>query len=150
MIDKAHLLERLPTVAAAIASFAGPTAFGFLLVLPAGQGLALALALRSRLARAPSPQSARAANVLALRDTLASTSQGRYVVVQGPKGVGKTCVVETAPPPSPPQPPPQPLQRPQPPQPPPLGVVNLFTPAFGAMTSPCRRWAPAMTRRSCR
>ena len=34
--------------------------------------------------------------MLALRKTLASTSQGRYVVVQGPKGVGKTCVVETA------------------------------------------------------
>jgi putative protein kinase ArgK-like GTPase of G3E family len=62
----------------------------------AGPGRALARALRSRLARAPSPQSARAADVLALRETLANISQGRYVVVQGPKGVGKSCVVETA------------------------------------------------------
>ena len=91
-----HLLEQLPTVAAAIACFAGPAAFGLLLVLRAGPGRALALALNSCLARAPSPQSARAADVLALREALASTSQGRYVVVQGPKGVGETCVVETA------------------------------------------------------
>ena len=85
----AHFLEHAANVATVIATLAavstGPAV-----------GRALALALRSRLARAPSPQSARAADVLALRDTLASTSPGRYVVVQGPKGVGKTCVVETA------------------------------------------------------
>ena len=95
----AHLLEQLANVATVIASFAAVSsvpAIGLGLVPRAGPGRALALALRSRLARAPSPQSARAADVLALRETLASTSQGRYVVVRGPKGVGKSCVVETA------------------------------------------------------
>jgi len=96
----AHLLEQLANVATVIASFAAVSApaaaIGLGLVPRAGPGRALALALRSRLARAPSPQSARAADVLALRETLANTSQGRYVVVQGPKGVGKSCVVETA------------------------------------------------------
>ena len=95
----AHLLEQVANAATVIGTFAavsaGP-AVGLGLVPRAGPGRALALALRSRLARAPSPQSARAADVLALRETLASTSQGRYVVVQGPKGVGKSCVVETA------------------------------------------------------
>jgi len=96
----AHLLEHLANVATVIASFAAVSApaaaIGLGLVPRAGPGRALALALRSRLARAPSPQSARAADVLALRETLANTSQGRYVVVQGPKGIGKSCVVETA------------------------------------------------------
>ena len=96
----AHFLEQVANVATGIATFAavsaGPAAIGLGLVPRAGPGRALALALRSRLVRAPSPQSARAADLLALRDTLASTSPGRYVVVQGPKGVGKTCVVETA------------------------------------------------------
>ena len=95
----AHFLEQVANVATVIGTFAavsaGP-AVGLGLVPRAGPGRALALALRSRLARAPSPQSARAADVLALCETLASTSQGRYVVVQGPKGVGKSCVVETA------------------------------------------------------
>ena len=92
--------EHVANVATVIATFAavsaGPAAIGLGLVPRAGPGRALVLALRSRLARAPSPQSARAADVLALRKTLESTSQGRYVVVQGPKGVGKSCVVETA------------------------------------------------------
>ena len=85
----AHFLEHAANVATVIATLAavstGPAV-----------GRALALALRSRLARAPSPQSARSADVLALHKTLADTSSRRYVVVQGPKGVGKTCVVQTA------------------------------------------------------
>jgi len=89
------LLEQVANFATVIASFAA-VSIGLGLVPRAGPGRALALALRSRLARAPSPQSARAADVLALCKTLASTSQGRYVVLQGPKGVGKSCVVETA------------------------------------------------------
>jgi hypothetical protein len=95
----AHFLEQVANVATVIATFAavsGPAVVGLGLVPRAGPGRALALAMRSRLARAPSTQSARAADVMALRETLASTSQGRYVVVQGPKGVGKSCVVETA------------------------------------------------------
>ena len=94
-----HFLEQVANIATVIATFAavsaGP-AIGLGLVPRAGPGRALALALRSRFSRAPSPQSARAADVQALRETLASTSPGRYVVVQGPKGVGKSCVVETA------------------------------------------------------
>ena len=95
----AHLREQVANAATVIAAFAAVSAGPAVclgLVPRAGPGRALALALRSRLARAPSPQSARAADVLALRETLASISQGRYVVVHGPKGVGKTCVVETA------------------------------------------------------
>ena len=94
-----HFLEQATNVATVIATFAAVStvpAIGLGLVLHAGPGRALALALRSRLARARSPQSARASDVLALRETLASISPGRYVVVQGPRGVGKTCVVETA------------------------------------------------------
>ena len=34
--------------------------------------------------------------MLALRNTLSTISAHRYVVVKGPKGVGKTCAVETA------------------------------------------------------
>ena len=60
----AHLLEQVANFATVIASFAAvsaPAAIGLGLVPRAGPGRALALALRSRLARAPSPQSARAA-----------------------------------------------------------------------------------------
>jgi hypothetical protein len=90
-----HLLQALGIVAS-LAVIAAPPAAVLGLVPRAGPGRALALALRSRFARPPSPQSARTGDVRALRETLASISARRYVVVQGPKGVGKTCVVSTA------------------------------------------------------
>ena len=54
------------------------------------------LALRSRFALSPSPLSQRTAAVDALRAKLASVAADQYVVVTGPKGVGKSCVVDTA------------------------------------------------------
>ena len=63
----------------------------------AGPGRALVLALRSLAATLPAPQSARTSDVAALRRKLAANSaQRRYVVVQGPKGVGKSCAIDTA------------------------------------------------------
>jgi hypothetical protein len=66
------------------------------LVPRAGPGRALALALRSLVAAPPSPQSARASDVASLRRKLATNSAQRYVVVEGPKGVGKSCAIDTA------------------------------------------------------
>ena len=66
------------------------------LVPRAGPGRALVLALRPLVAALPSPQSARASDVAALRHKLAANSAQRYVVVQGPKGVGKSCAIDTA------------------------------------------------------
>ena len=95
-----HFLEQVANVAPVIATFAavsaGPAAIGLGLVPRAGPGRALVLALRSRLAPRPRTLSARVADVAALKARMSSISPGRYVVVQGPKGVGKTCVVETA------------------------------------------------------
>jgi hypothetical protein len=92
-----EMAAHLTTIVASLAALSAPAAaVGLGLVPRAGPGRALALALRSRFARAPSPQSARAADVRELRETLASISARHYVVVQGPKGVGKTCVVSTA------------------------------------------------------
>ena len=66
------------------------------LIPRAGPGRALVLALRPLLAALPSPQSVRTSDVAALRRKLAANSVQRYVVVQGPKGVGKSCVIDTA------------------------------------------------------
>jgi hypothetical protein len=69
-------------------------AFGYLPRL--GPGRALGLALHSRLLVRAEPASRRAADVLALRRMLASARSDQYVVVAGPKGVGKTVVTATA------------------------------------------------------
>ena len=54
------------------------------------------LALRSRFALPPLTLSQRTASVDALRAKLASVAADQYIVVTGPKGVGKSCVVDTA------------------------------------------------------
>lgn len=54
------------------------------------------LALNSFIAKAPLPESARTLDVAVLKKTLTSLSPQRYVVVQGPKGVGKSCVIASA------------------------------------------------------
>jgi hypothetical protein len=61
-----------------------------------GPGRALALGASSRLFGRAAVASARTADVAALRTMLETLGRGQYVVVAGPKGVGKTCVIESA------------------------------------------------------
>lgn len=87
------------SLAASVLAVLGPvTALGAGAgVLPrAGPARALALALRSRLTWAQ-PASQRLADVAALRASLlVGSAASQYLVVRGPKGVGKSCVVATA------------------------------------------------------
>jgi hypothetical protein len=87
------------SIVASLFSLAGPPAalfatFGYLPRL--GPGRAVGLALHSRLLSRAAPASLRTADVLALRRMLASARSDQYVVVVGPKGVGKTVVTATA------------------------------------------------------
>jgi hypothetical protein len=81
---------------AALAAAPAALAVGFGVVPRLGPGRAIALALRSRLFLRANPASQRAHDVAMLRGLLAFASKDQYVVVAGPKGVGKTCVVESA------------------------------------------------------
>ena len=61
---------------------------------------AIMLAVRSRFGSVPGlghlPRSQRVGDVTALRDELAKTQHNAYIVVSGPKGVGKSCAIATA------------------------------------------------------
>ena len=81
---------------AALAAAPAALAVGFGVVPRLGPGRAVALALRSRLFLRADPASQRVHEVITLRALLAFASKDQYVVVAGPKGVGKTCVVESA------------------------------------------------------
>jgi hypothetical protein len=61
-----------------------------------GPGRALSLALRSRLFRRPYPFTARTEELQELQELLTTKSSGQYIVVMGPKGVGKTVLVRSA------------------------------------------------------
>lgn len=61
-----------------------------------GPGRALGLAIRSRLFRRADPFTARTEELAKLRSALATKKKERYVVVVGPKGVGKTVLVRSA------------------------------------------------------
>ena len=89
-------LSSVVSIAASVAALAAPPAVAFGLLPRLGPGRAAALALASRLFLRASPASQRAVEVQRLRVMLASARKDQYVVVAGPKGVGKTCVVETA------------------------------------------------------
>ena len=63
----------------------------------AGPGRAAWIALRSRFAFKPDPESLRTEEVKALKAKLAIKNSGQnYLVITGEKGVGKSCLVETA------------------------------------------------------
>ena len=84
------------TVAAALfAALAPVSVVGLGLAPRVGPARAIALALTSRL-RAAATVSQRAADVRALQTSLRCAEADQYIIVFGPKGVGKTCVVETA------------------------------------------------------
>jgi hypothetical protein len=92
------MLEALAHAASVVAPFAAlaaPPAALLGLAPRLGPGRAIALALGSRFSH-PARASQRGGDVAALRALLASARDDQYVVVAGPKGVGKTCLVETA------------------------------------------------------
>ncbi|KAI3641174.1 hypothetical protein MIR68_000780 [Amoeboaphelidium protococcarum] len=67
------------------------------LVSRIGPGRAVWLALRSRVAFKPNPQSIRREEIAILKSKLADKDFGQsYLVVTGEKGVGKTCLLNTA------------------------------------------------------
>jgi hypothetical protein len=84
------------SVAASIAAIAAPAAVGFGVMPRLGPGRAVVLALSSRFFSRAAVASARVADVATLRAMIDASRRGQYVVVAGPKGVGKTCVVESA------------------------------------------------------
>ena len=92
----APLVAATATAVGTVMAMAAPVVMGLGLVPRAGPGRAFTLALRSRFAPRPSPVSARVDEVAALHKMLAPTEPARYAVVLGPKGVGKTCVVQAA------------------------------------------------------
>ena len=64
---------------------------------PAGPGRAAVLALSSWLRPLKGPHSARTNEVNFIKNKLARTSWDQeYLAVTGPKGVGKTCLIDTA------------------------------------------------------
>ena len=90
-------LTHVFSIVASIAVIAAPPAAVALGAVPRlGPGRALALGLASRLFTRAAVASARTADVAALRGMLAASCRGQYVVVAGPKGVGKSCVVASA------------------------------------------------------
>ena len=92
-----ELLTNMLGIAASVAALAAlPAAVVLGLVPRLGPGRAAVLALTSRLFLRASPASQRACDVQRLRAMLSTARKDQYVVVAGPKGVGKTCLVETA------------------------------------------------------
>ena len=83
------------SIVASMAAITAPSAALAGLAPRIGPLRAVVLALSSRFSRAQD-QSQRAAELRALRSTLSATQRDQYVVVSGPKGVGKTCLVDTA------------------------------------------------------
>ena len=83
------------SIVASMAAITAPSAALAGLAPRIGPLRAVVLALSSRFSRAQD-QSQRAAELHALRSTLSATQRDQYVVVSGPKGVGKTCLVDTA------------------------------------------------------
>ena len=64
---------------------------------PAGPGRAAVLALSSWLKPLKGPHSARTHEVNFIKNELARPNWGpKYLAVTGPKGVGKTCLIDTA------------------------------------------------------
>ena len=61
-----------------------------------GPGRAAWIALRSRLISSKNPQSIRTADIKRLTEAIQSNCFAqKYIVVTGPKGVGKSCLVDT-------------------------------------------------------
>lgn len=90
-------LVHIASIGASIATILAPAvAFSTGLVPRIGPMRAVALALRSRFASADRV-SLRHADIMALKSSMAviENSASSYIVVRGPKGVGKTCLIDT-------------------------------------------------------
>jgi hypothetical protein len=90
------LSNALSIVSSVAALAAAPAAVAVGVVPRLGPGRAAALALTSRLFSRAAPASQRVGEVAALRRMLTVVGRDQYIVVAGPRGVGKTCIVETA------------------------------------------------------
>jgi hypothetical protein len=89
-------LAHLATITASVAAVLAPPAIVAGVVPRVGPLRALVLGLSSRLFLRANPVSQRTYEVASLRSYLASQIKDLYSIVTGPKGVGKTCVVDTA------------------------------------------------------
>ena len=90
-------LAHIASIVASIAALAAaPAAIALGVVPRVGPGRAFILALDSRLFLRAKPVSQRKEELSKLRKVLSNAHTDQYVVVVGPKGVGKTCVVNTA------------------------------------------------------
>lgn len=86
-------LSHIVSIVASLTAIVGPPAAG--LVPRLGPLRAVVLGLSTRFARS-ARQSLRADELRDLRSMLATAERDQYVVVAGPEGVGKTCLVDTA------------------------------------------------------
>ena len=88
-------LSHVVSIVASLAVIAAPSAAALGLAARFGPMRAIVLALSTRFRRAQDV-SQRANEVRTLRSMLSTVRKDQYVVVSGPKGVGKTCLVDTA------------------------------------------------------
>ena len=89
-------LAHIATIVASMAAVAAPPAVVAGLVPRVGPGRAFVLGLSSRIFLRAKTVSQRTVEVEKMRTALSNANRDQYVVVAGPKGVGKTCIVETA------------------------------------------------------
>ena len=90
-------LAHIATIVASIAAVAAPPAVVVAGLVPrVGPGRAFVLGLSSRIFLRAKTVSQRTKEVEKMRTALSNANKDQYVVVAGPKGVGKTCIVETA------------------------------------------------------
>jgi hypothetical protein len=91
-------METLSHVAGIVASFVAitaPSAAALGLAPRLGPLRAIVFALGTRFERAPKVTQ-RTTELRTLRSMLSTVQRDQYVVVSGPKGVGKSCMVDTA------------------------------------------------------
>ena len=86
--------SQMVTIVASLAAIAAPPAALAGLVPRLGPMRAIVLALSTRFRRAQDV-SQRTTELHSLRSMLSSVQKAQYVIVSGPKGVGKTCLVDT-------------------------------------------------------
>ena len=88
--------QHIVTIVAPFFAVAVPTAAVFGVVPRIGPGRAFGLAIFPRLFLRAKRTSQRTEDVSNLRNWLSKAQEDQYIIVGGPKGVGKTCIVETA------------------------------------------------------
>ena len=94
VLQLATSIASLTSVHASAAAASGLAAAG--LAPRLGPGRAIALAVRSRFSAVGTRPSQRSSEVTHLRTMTANAAADHYCIVVGPKGVGKTCIVDTA------------------------------------------------------